>query len=282
MSLAPTIEPVAPAALPSALAMPPVATPRASVADLAALNRSLGLTPAPRLSDVELAVPTAPQRLATAPVTRPPSRTSLIVGVAVVAAIAIGLFVMTRDKPVAHKEQAAAPIAPREPDEPSYAPPEPEPTEPPAPTAVTPATPTKPAAAPATHSNDSGPTATPGPRTRGTGQRTRTTSTATDDASEATEKPRSGGAGNAEQAKAAYAEGNQALFAGDAAGAIRAYRQALAAAPGFVAGYRGLGLAYTQQGNKAKAIDAFEKYLDAAPGANDVELIKKRIAQLKQ
>ncbi|MGE0871925.1 MAG: tetratricopeptide repeat protein [Kofleriaceae bacterium] len=280
LSLAPVLEATPPAIMPPPPVIPPVATPRASVEDLASLNRSLGLAPPPRPTDVGLghSPPLAP--FASSQARRVPSRTSLLVGAAVVVAIAIGLFVVTRDKPAPHTAQAAASAPRPEPDEPSDPPSDPEPAPPPA---VAPAPDaTKPASKPATGSpargSDAGSGAAPSLR-RGAGQRARA-SRVTDEAGEPASKPRGGG--DTERAKQDYAEGNQALFAGDAAGAIRAYRAALAAAPGFVAGYRGLGLAYTQQGNKAKAIEAFEKYLAAAPGANDVELIKRRIAQLKQ
>jgi hypothetical protein len=83
------------------------------------------------------------------------------------------------------------------------------------------------------------------------------------------------------KARAAYANGNQRLFAGDAAGAVRAYQQALDYYPGYVAGYRGLGLAYAQQGDKAKALQAFRTYLANAPGAKDTALIRKRERMLR-
>lgn len=82
------------------------------------------------------------------------------------------------------------------------------------------------------------------------------------------------------RARSAYLHGNQQLFAGDTQGAIRAYRQALSLYPGYVGGYRGLGLAYTQLGDRPKALEAFKTYVAAVPGAKDVALIKKRIAQL--
>lgn len=82
------------------------------------------------------------------------------------------------------------------------------------------------------------------------------------------------------RARADYAAGNRHLFAGEAAAAIVAYRQALAAYPNYVAGYRGLGLAFAQQGDKASALDAFKTYVKLAPTAKDVALIKKRIASL--
>jgi hypothetical protein len=84
-----------------------------------------------------------------------------------------------------------------------------------------------------------------------------------------------------EKARGRYAEGNQHLFAGDPAGAIEAYQQALATDPAFVAGYRGLGLAYAQQHETAKALQAFRTYLRLAPKAKDVALIKQRMAALR-
>jgi len=59
------------------------------------------------------------------------------------------------------------------------------------------------------------------------------------------------------RARSAYLSGNQKLFAGDADSAIRAYRQALSLYPGYVGGYRGLGLAYAQLGETPKALEAF-------------------------
>jgi hypothetical protein len=83
------------------------------------------------------------------------------------------------------------------------------------------------------------------------------------------------------QARAAYVSGNQRLFVGDIEGAITAYRKALAVYPGYVGGYRGLGLAYAQRGDTDKALDAFQTYVTTAPSAKDVALIKKRIARLQ-
>ena len=55
---------------------------------------------------------------------------------------------------------------------------------------------------------------------------------------------------------------------------------ALAAYPGYVAGYRGLGLAYAQAGDRTAALDAFKTYVKLAPTAKDVELVQKRIRNL--
>jgi len=82
------------------------------------------------------------------------------------------------------------------------------------------------------------------------------------------------------RARTAYATGNQHLFAGQADAAIASYNQALADYPSYVAGYRGLGLAYAQQGNRSAALTAFKTYVSLAPNAKDVSLIEKRISRL--
>ena len=62
--------------------------------------------------------------------------------------------------------------------------------------------------------------------------------------------------------------------------AITAYKQALAVYPGYVAGYRGLGLAYAQSGDREAALKAFKTYVGLVPNAKDAALIGKRIARL--
>jgi tetratricopeptide (TPR) repeat protein len=83
------------------------------------------------------------------------------------------------------------------------------------------------------------------------------------------------------KARVEYNAGNQRLFDGDTGGAIAEYRAALQRFGGYVAGYRGLGLAYMEAGNNAEAIKALQTYVRAAPNAKDVPLIKKRIARLQ-
>jgi regulator of sirC expression with transglutaminase-like and TPR domain len=83
------------------------------------------------------------------------------------------------------------------------------------------------------------------------------------------------------RARTAYITGNQKLFAGDVDGAIAAYRQSLSLYPGYVGGYRGLGLAYAQRGDTAQALAAFRTYVAAVPNARDIALVKKRIARLQ-
>jgi len=82
------------------------------------------------------------------------------------------------------------------------------------------------------------------------------------------------------RARAAYNAGNQALFDGKSDAAIRAYRQALSAAPTFAPGFRGLGLAFAQRGDSGSAVMALRVYLNMAPHAKDAPLIKQRIADL--
>jgi tetratricopeptide (TPR) repeat protein len=83
------------------------------------------------------------------------------------------------------------------------------------------------------------------------------------------------------QARAAYAAGNESLFAGDFEAAIESYRRAVDHAPSYAAGYRGLGLAHAVQGDQASALKALRTYLGLAPNAKDVALIKRRIAGLQ-
>jgi len=83
-------------------------------------------------------------------------------------------------------------------------------------------------------------------------------------------------------ARGAYTTGNQRLFVGDLAGAVRAYREALELYPGYVGGYRGLGLAYEQVGDKQNALAALQAYVAAVPNARDIALIRKRIGHLQR
>jgi Flp pilus assembly protein TadD len=80
--------------------------------------------------------------------------------------------------------------------------------------------------------------------------------------------------------RATYERGNALLFAGNATGAIAAYREAIQLAPADPIGYRGLGLAYEQKGDTAAAIRALQKYLKLAPSAPDRAIISRRIDRL--
>lgn len=84
------------------------------------------------------------------------------------------------------------------------------------------------------------------------------------------------------RARGHYQRGNAKLFARDPASAIDAYVATIDAYPGYVAAYRGLGLALVEQGDSAKAAIAFRTYLRSAPGARDAALIKKVIEKLER
>jgi tetratricopeptide (TPR) repeat protein len=77
-----------------------------------------------------------------------------------------------------------------------------------------------------------------------------------------------------------YEKGNALLFSGDGKGAIVAYREAVRLAPHDPIGFRGLGLAYEQQGETSAAVKTLRRYLKLAPGAPDREIIGRRIERL--
>src|SRR6185503_16169281 len=77
-----------------------------------------------------------------------------------------------------------------------------------------------------------------------------------------------------------YERGNALLFAGDGKGAVSAYREAVKLAPNDPIGFRGLGLAYEQQGETAAAIRALQRYLKLARHGPDRALIERRIASV--
>ena len=83
------------------------------------------------------------------------------------------------------------------------------------------------------------------------------------------------------RAREAYHKGNVKLFAGDSAGAIALYRESLKIYPGYVAGYRGLGLGYEAAGNNDEALKAFHTYVRTVPSANDTPIIRRRIDRLE-
>jgi hypothetical protein len=84
------------------------------------------------------------------------------------------------------------------------------------------------------------------------------------------------------RAREAYKRGNVHLFAGGAVEAVASYRESLRIYPGYVAGYRGLGLAYEEQGDRAAALGALRIYVGAVPNAHDAPLVRKRIDRLQR
>jgi hypothetical protein len=83
-----------------------------------------------------------------------------------------------------------------------------------------------------------------------------------------------------QRARESYHRGNWNLFIGKTGEAISAYRETLSIYPGYVAGYRGLGLAYAQEGKRDEAVTALRRYVTTVPTARDVPLLKKRIERL--
>jgi tetratricopeptide (TPR) repeat protein len=84
------------------------------------------------------------------------------------------------------------------------------------------------------------------------------------------------------RAREAYLSGNTKLFIGDTDGAVTAYRRTLSIYPGYVAGYRGLGLAFEQQSNIEEALGAFKTYVKNVPNAKDIPLIRRRMELLEK
>ena len=85
-----------------------------------------------------------------------------------------------------------------------------------------------------------------------------------------------------DKARDSYHRGNWSLFIGNSNAALDAYRDTLKIYPGYIAGYRGLGLAYEELGKKKEALEALRTYVKAVPAARDIPLIKKRIERLER
>jgi hypothetical protein len=83
------------------------------------------------------------------------------------------------------------------------------------------------------------------------------------------------------RARDSYRQGNERLFVGDAAAAIKDYEEAIRLNPRNVAGYRGLGLANAQLGKRTEAVRYLRIYLKRAPDADDRALISNRISLLQ-
>ena len=79
-----------------------------------------------------------------------------------------------------------------------------------------------------------------------------------------------------------YWIGRIALETGSTDQAISHLTTALSGEKKPVDAYRELGLAYYKKRDNAKAVEAFEQYLKAAPSANDADRIKKSIEDLKR
>jgi Flp pilus assembly protein TadD len=78
----------------------------------------------------------------------------------------------------------------------------------------------------------------------------------------------------------AYKTGLQQYVRGDTAAALATFRASVATSPGFAPTWRGLGLVYEKQGNKAQARVAYRRYLQLAPTADDAGQIRDRMERL--
>ncbi len=65
-------------------------------------------------------------------------------------------------------------------------------------------------------------------------------------------------------------------------GAIAHLVSATAANPSYAPAYRELGLAYSRQGERAKAVDALTRYVTLAPNSDDAGQIQAAIRQLQR
>jgi hypothetical protein len=222
-----------------------------------------------------------------------PRRVLMIGGAAAVALLLIVVLGVTLTRGA--KRSTAATLATRQPAEPAAKP------EPPKPTAPTPtAAATAPSTAPsgdAPAGEATPPTATPpgeaataapgAPRTRRTlgGKKVvleyDPKPTAPTPPAAQAPVPMGEDPATVARAREAYHKGNVKLFAGDTDGAITLYRESIKIYPGYVAGYRGLGLGYEAAGNPAEALKAFRTYVKTVPNANDSPIIRRRIEHLE-
>jgi hypothetical protein len=84
-----------------------------------------------------------------------------------------------------------------------------------------------------------------------------------------------------QKAVEAYQRGNTKLFQGNLVEAIADFKLAIRLNPKEPTPYRGLGLAFAQQGKTGEAVTHLKRYLNLAPKAPDRALIEKRIQQLQ-
>ncbi|MFZ9886580.1 MAG: FHA domain-containing protein [Myxococcota bacterium] len=92
--------------------------------------------------------------------------------------------------------------------------------------------------------------------------------------------PRVGAAGDLAAAEQLERQATQALFTGNAAAAVKFLEEARAAAPERASVYRGLGQSYEKLGNERKATKFYQEYLRRSPGAQDRDVVKRRLQEL--
>jgi len=74
-----------------------------------------------------------------------------------------------------------------------------------------------------------------------------------------------------------FKAGLQAWVRGDTKTALASYKRVLQANPAYAAAWRNIGLVYEKTGDKSSAHNAFQRYLQLAPGAGDAAGIRARL-----
>ena len=77
-----------------------------------------------------------------------------------------------------------------------------------------------------------------------------------------------------------YRSGLQAFVKGDTRGALGLYRRARDTNPRLAGAWRGIGLCQEKLGDRGGARQAFTRYLQLAPAANDADMIRARLEKL--
>ncbi|MBK8011296.1 MAG: FHA domain-containing protein [Deltaproteobacteria bacterium] len=85
-----------------------------------------------------------------------------------------------------------------------------------------------------------------------------------------------------ETASEMYEQGMKRFLSGDALKAERQFLQCVDLVPDFGDCHRGLGAVYRQRGQKARAVEAFKRYLTIAPRASDAQQVRDAIRALEQ
>jgi tetratricopeptide (TPR) repeat protein len=76
--------------------------------------------------------------------------------------------------------------------------------------------------------------------------------------------------------------GESALEQGNATDALASFRGALESEPGIPTAYRGMGMAFAIQGENSLALQAYEKYLELSPSADDAADVRRSMDEIRQ
>lgn len=85
-----------------------------------------------------------------------------------------------------------------------------------------------------------------------------------------------------ESAAEMYEQGMKRFLSGDSLKAERQFLQCVDLVPDFGDCHRGLGAVYRQRGQKARAVEAFRRYLAISPRASDAQQVRDAIRDLDQ